>query len=512
LAKPTGTIIISLNKMNKMKKIILPVFMLLILGSCRVNTPDTFMVSHENVSLYPDYTNLTIPKNIAPLNFTIDHDADGYLTKVYTKNGEAFTIHGKHVLFGEKKWKELLSQNKGDTIFFQIFLKKGNNWLKFPVIRNYVAHEPIDNYLSYRLIQPLFNMYDQISIHQRDLTCFNEKTLYNNRIVRTATRGQCVNCHSFQDYNRTGKMQMHFRGYLAGTLITKDKKLEKFNLKNKSTISGGVYPTWHPSLNLIAYSVNSTGQAFHTKDLQKTEVIDKKSDLILYNVEKNEVMKIADDPNYLETFPYWAPDGKSLYYASAKYIPDPDNLDQDILQNFKNIKYDLLKVSFNTQTLEFGEVDTVFNASAIGKSATFPRLSPNGAYLMFTMAEFGNFHIWHKTSDLYLKNIETGETREIKEINSNDTESYHSWSSNGNWVVFSSRRQDGGYTRFYISYFDGKGYFRKPFILPQKDAQFYDQFFKSFNVPEFLIEPVEYSPRDFYKAIKSTSIEVDFAE
>lgn len=131
---------------------------------------------------------------------------------------------------------------------------------------------------------------------------------------------------------------------------------------------------------------------------------------------------------------------------------------------------------------------------------------------MFTMADFGNFHIWHKTSDLYLKNIETGETRDIKEINSNDTESYHSWSSNGNWVYFSSRRQDGGYTRFYISYFDDKGYFHKPFVLPQKYPQFYHQFFKSFNIPEFLIKPVDHSPKDFLKVLKRTSIKAAFAE
>ena len=442
-------------------------FIIFVLVSCNVKIPDDFILSNTSVKICPDYTNLTIPYNITPLNFTIDQDADGYITKVYSNKGVSINIKGKDVLFREDKWKKFISENKGDTIFFQIFLKKGNNWTKYPEFGNYIANEPIDKYLSYRLIPPVFNIYDQISIQQRDLTCFNEKTLYNNRVVSTATRGQCVNCHSFQDYNRTGKMQMHFRGYLPGTLITKDKKLGLFNLKTESTISGGVYPTWHPSLNLIAYSVNSIGQAFHTKDIQKVEVIDRKSDLILYNIEKNEVSKIVSDPNNLETFPYWAPDGNYLYFASADYLPKLDNLEQDVLQNYKNIKYDLLKISFDTQTLEFGEVDTVFKASTIGKSATFPRLSPNGKYLMFTMADFGNFHIWHKTSDLYLKNMETGETRGIKEINSNDTESYHSWSSNGNWVVFSSRREDGGYTRFYISYFDGKGYFDKPFVLYQ---------------------------------------------
>jgi len=495
-----------------MKKLIFPVFLILMFVSCNVKIPNDFVLTNKSVKIYPDYTNLTIPFNIAPLNFTIDQYADGYITKVYSKKGMSINIKGKDVSFRENKWKELLLENKGDTIFFQIFLQKDNEWTKYPAIENYIASEPIDNYLCYRLIEPLFATYDQISIQQRDITCFNKKTLYNSRLVSTDTRGQCINCHSFQDYNRNGKIQMHFRGYLGGTLITNDKKLEKYNLKTDSTISGGVYPTWHPFLNLIVYSVNKIHQNFHTRDKQKTEVQDTQSDLILYNIKKNEVRKIIDGRYALETFPFWAPDGKSLYFASADYIPKLDVITQDLAINYANIKYNLFKISFNTQTLEFGEVDTVFKASAIGKSATFPRLSPNGKYLMFTMADFGNFHIWHKTSDLYLKDMETGETRAIEELNSNETESYHSWSSNGSWVIFSSRRQDGAYTRFYISYFDVKGDFHKPFILPQKDPRFYQQFFKSFNIPEFLIRQVDFSPHDFLKAIKTTSKNVVFAE
>jgi Tol biopolymer transport system component len=495
-----------------MKKLLFPVFLILMFVSCNVKIPDDFILSNKSVKIYPDYTNHTIPYNIAPLNFTIDHDADGYMTKIYSKKGKSINIKGKNVLCREEKWKKLLSENKSDTVFFQIYLQKDNQWTKYLTIENYIASEPIDNYLSYRLIEPLFVIYDQLSINQRDITGFDEKTIYHSNLVATDTRGHCINCHSFQDYNRTGKIQMHFRGYLGGTLITKDRKLEKFNLKTDSTISGGVYPTWHPFLNLIVYSVNKIHQNFHTRDKQKTEVQDTKSGLILYDIRKNEVRKIIDSPYDLETFPYWTPDGKSLYFASADYIPKLDNLSEDLILEYKNIKYNLFKIAFNTQTLQFGEVDTVFKASAIGKSATFPRLSPNGKYLMFTMADFGNFHIWHKTSDLYLKDMETGETRAIEELNSNETESYHSWSSNGSWVIFSSRRQDGAYTRFYISYFDGKGNFHKPFILPQKDPGFYHKFFKSFNIPEFIVRQVDFTPHDFLKAIKTTCNDVIFVE
>jgi len=495
------------------RKLIFFGFFISMLVSCGVQIPDNFRLSSKSVRIYPDYTNLTIPYNIAPLNFTIEESADEYVTRIYSKKGGSIEINGKDVLLKENQWKTLLSENKEDTLFFQIYLHQGDEWIKYPVIKNYIANEPIDSYVCYRLIEPSFATADELSIQQRDLTNFKEKTLYNNRLVMSDTRGgQCINCHSFQDYNRTGNMQLHVRGYLSGTLITKNNRLEKFNLKTDSTISAGVYPAWHPSLDIIAYSVNLIHQNFHTKDDQKVEVQDNKSGLILYDIEKNEVRKIVDARDELETFPYWAPDGKSLYFVAAHYIPKIADLAQDLALNYENIKYDLYKIAFNPPTLEFGKVGTVFKASAIGKSATFPRLSPNGKYLMFTMADFGNFHIWHKTSDLYLMNLETGETREIEEINSKDVESYHSWSSNGSWVIFSSRREDGAYTRLYITRFDGQGNFHKPFVLPQKEPQFNRQFFKSFNIPEFLIEPVDFSPHDFLKAVKRTSKRVVFAD
>ncbi len=494
-----------------MHKVTFPVLFVLIFVSCGTKIPDHCILSSKSIQIYPDYTNLIVPFNICPLNFTIDEQADDYLTRIYSKNGRPINIKSKDVLFDEDQWKTLLSENRNDTLFFEIFLRKGNEWTKYPTIKNVIASEPIDPFLCYRLIEPLFATYDELSIQQRDLTSFKEKTLYNNHLVGTDTRGgQCINCHAFQNYNRTGNMQLHVRGYLSGTLITKNEKFEKFNLKTDSTMSAGVYPAWHPSLNLVAYSVNRIHQNFHTSNKQKTEVQDRQSGLILYHIEKNEVRKIIDSPDHLETFPYWAPDGKSLYFVSAHYIPKIENVAQDMAVNYANIKYNLFKLSFNPQTLEFGKAEPVFSASAIGKSATFPRLSPNGKYLMFTMADYGNFHIWHKTSDLYLKDMETGETRNIEEINSNDTESYHSWSSNGNWIVFSSRQQDGAYTRFYIAYFDGKGNFHKPFVLPQKDPAFYQQFFKSYNIPEFLVTQVDFSPHDFLNAIKKSSKKVTF--
>jgi tricorn protease-like protein len=112
------------------------------------------------------------------------------------------------------------------------------------------------------------------------------------------------------------------------------------------------------------------------------------------------------------------------------------------------------------------------------------------------------FHIWHHDADLWLMDLENGEVRNIEEINSPDTESYHSWSSNGRWVVFSSRRDDGTYTRPFFAHIDKDGHWAKPFELPQADPDYHRQFMKCYNIPEFMKGPVTIKPQDFADVLK----------
>jgi len=110
-------------------------------------------------------------------------------------------------------------------------------------------------------------------------------------------------------------------------------------------------------------------------------------------------------------------------------------------------------------------------------SVSFPRISPDGKFALVCMSKYGNFTIWHQESDLYFVNIATKQMSK-PDLNSPQSESFHSWSSNGRWIVFSSRRIDGRFTRPYISYFDEQGTAHKPFVLPQKDPDFYLTFFE----------------------------------
>ena len=141
-------------------------------------------------------------------------------------------------------------------------------------------------------------------------------------------------------------------------------------------------------------------------------------------------------------------------------------------------------------------------------SISLPRVSPDGRWLMFAMANYGVFHIWHEDSDLYLLDLQDGSWRALDEINSTLPESYHSWSSTGEWVAFTSRRDDAHYTRVYFAHHNGDGTFSKPFALPMKNPRWSTFFMYSFNVPEFTVQDIPYTARDLATLVRDTETQV----
>lgn len=171
----------------------------------------------------------------------------------------------------------------------------------------------------------------------------------------------------------------------------------------------------------------------------------------------------------------------------------------------------MLRVSFDANTHKFGtEADTILSSAKTKMSISFPRVSPDGRFILFCMSAYGNFTIWHRESDLCLIDLVTGSMAK-PDINSDQTESYHSWSSNGHWIVFSSRRINGLYTMPFFSYFEGDGHFSKPFLLPQGNPLFYDLFMKSFNVPEFATSEISLNPRILADIAKKEAEKTTFA-
>jgi dipeptidyl aminopeptidase/acylaminoacyl peptidase len=241
-------------------------------------------------------------------------------------------------------------------------------------------------------------------------------------------------------------------------------------------------------------------QFFHAVPGKRIEVFDSESDIILYDEKTNQISLPAElnTKENFETFPAWSPDGKYLYYCSAA--------GKDV-NEYNQVKYSLMRIRYDVVSNSFGDTDTLFSAPGNDKSVSFPRISPDGNWLIMTISDYGNFSIWHKEADLYLINLTSGKVSRLS-LNSDQTESYHSWSHNGNWIVFSSRRDDGQYTRPYIAFFGKQdGSSSKPFLLPQRDPDFYTTCLKAFNLPELVSGKVPLSPRNFQKLFQSKSIE-----
>lgn len=498
--------------MKQMIKYSLIALCVVLAASCSLSLPSQYVSTGTAPTIYPDYTDVTIPCNIAPLVFNIEDEADEYVTRL-SCGAEELLFAGSEVAPSLEEWQKLIVAATGSEIKAEVFTSIKGKWRAYEPFTIKVSPDTIDNYISYRLIPPSYVAYERLNISQRNVTNYDESIIYNNMLVTREPEGQCINCHAYKNH-RTDNMQFHVRQYKGGTLFVHNGAMRKVNMATDSTLSAGVYPAFNPRYDVVAYSVNKTGQIFHTKSSNKIEVQDAASDIILFDPVNFTVTNVANDSTRLEVFPWWSPDGRTLYYCSSELpvrYPGQDIIDAEV-RRYKDIKYSVLRREWNPETHEFSKADTVFNAAKMGKSATFPRISPDGKYLLFAMAEYGCFHIWHQDADLYIMNLETGDYWPLEAANSQYAESYHSWSSTGRWILFASRRDDTNYSRPYIAHVDADGKAEKAFLLPQETSDYYKFFDRSYNVPEFMIEPVKISPQQFAEVIKGDAEKVKYVQ
>lgn len=465
------------------KKSIHACFLLLLaawgMASCS-GLPPAGRTLERKPPVFPDYTDVTIPYNIAPLHFKLADSCDyeqAYATfeaegkqtvKVKAQNGQ-FAV-------SRTAWKKLMDGAAGQTLRVTVTVRTNGEWVAYAPFHWPVAQEPADPYIVYRLIEPGYEVWNEMGIYQRHLENFRESAIVTNR----QTQFNCMNCHSFC-MQHPEKMLFHMREGFPCTVLIDGDRMEKLNTKTDQTLSALVYPSWHPSGRYVAFSVNNTKQTFHTTSRNRIEVFDLASDVVVYDVEKHEIITVPElsSPEAFETFPAFSPDGRTLFFCSSDTFGMPEE--------YASVKYSLCSIPFDPERRGFGtQVDTLFHAGRHQKSVSFPRVSPDGKFLMFTLAGYGTFSIWHRDADLYLLNLSDGSVNPLDALNSDEVESYHSWSSNSRWVVFSSRRMDGLYTRPYLAHINADGVASKPFLLPQKDVDFYRYFMKSCNIPEFV--------------------------
>lgn len=458
----------------------------------------------------PDYAGSVIPPNIAPLNFVIQEEGTGFFVRIYSETGNPIEAYSRKpkIMIPMNAWHKLLDANRGRHLNMDIYVesragssssKRGNTrWSRFQTITAQVAREDIDTFIVYRKIHPVHGTWRNMGIYQRNLSGFDESTVLNNGDFENG----CVNCHTFCG-NHAEKMLIGIRSkdYGSSALLVEGDRVHKIGTKLG-------YTSWHPSGKVAVFSVNKVRQFFHSAASEVREVIDFDSLMAYYQVNSKTVKttKVLAQKNRLETYPAWSADGRYLYFCSAPITWS----NRDIVpESYDQIKYDLVRTSYDIDSDRWGPLESVLSARDTNLSILLPRISPDGRWLLFCMCDYGCFPVYQHSSDLYMMDLEearqTGEYKYRRlDINSDKSESWHSWSSNSRWIAFSSKRDSGVFTRIYIAYVDTNGKVYKPIRLPQKDPTYYDSCLWTYSVPEFIIEPVKVTKEKLGRVVRGS--------
>ena len=442
--------------------------------------------------IYPDYKDVTIPANIAPLNFRYAMPDLKKVRTTFAWGGKSVTLKGVEVEWRLAAWKKFISGAAGQTVTVQAEAvvdgeKISDSWSIF------VSEDLMDGYLTYRLIEPSYQMFNEVSIMERCVENFDETVICDYSI----TDNSCMNCH-IHGQSRGDYSLYYIRGRKGGAILNQDGKLRKLTLNAPGMLSGTVYGELHPDGRFGVFSTNVILPSFHAVAGKRMEVYDSASDLTVADFERNEMINLQHvaRPDKFETFPCFSADGKSVFYCVADTLPVPDRL--------MELRYDLVRADFDSSNGHIGEqVDTVWSGSAHNASVCHPKASPDGRWLLFTVADYGTFPLFHTECMLFLTDLDTGEVRPLDEIKGDKSDSYHSWSSNSRWFVFASKRGDGQYGKPYFCHLDSEGNTTKPFVLPQKSSRFYTYNLKSFNVPDMGDASTGMTLRDARRMFKS---------
>ena len=449
--------------------------------------------------IYPDYRDVTIPTNIAPLNFLLREDCEALQVEV---EGLTLNARGHQAVFDIDDWRELMEHAVGKQVSVTITALVKGHWLQYKPFTWTVVADKLDPYLTYRLIEPDYEIWNHVQIEQRCVENFETSAIAHYEQLQN----RCMNCHTYASQSPELSM-MYVRGQGGGAILNRKGQLQKLN------IPGSVYFGFSPSGRYIVYSTQNIIPAFHSQPSKRLEVFDAHSNVYVADLEHQRIISspLLADSLKMETFPTFSPDGRYIYYCAADSVSLPSDIHR--------LQYSLVRIPFDEATGRIGtQVDTlVYSSSTLHPqpstpktSVCHPRISPDGHHLLYTVADYGTFPIWHPEADLQMMDLKTGRIDTLALVNSPKSDTYHSWSSNSRWFVFASKRDDGLYGKPYFCYVDRNGKAHKPFCLPQRHPDFYDNCLKSFNAPELGRGPLPFSVDDVAKAMQLPPI--DFRE
>jgi hypothetical protein len=186
----------------------------------------------------------------------------------------------------------------------------------------------------------------------------------------------------------------------------------------------------------------------------------------------------ADDPKFVQTDGVWSPDGKYIVFARAEAKAPRERGQPAALHALDEyetqIKYDLYRIPFNDG--KGGVAEPIAGASGNGMSNNFPKVSPDGKWIVFVQCKNGQ--LMRPDSQLYIVPASGGAARRMR-ANTSLMNSWHSFSPNGRWMVFSSKARSP-YTQMYLTHIDADGNDSPAILIDNTTAAN-----RAVNIPEF---------------------------
>ena len=195
--------------------------------------------------------------------------------------------------------------------------------------------------------------------------------------------------------------------------------------------------------------------------------------LAVYDTQTKKIHELpgANDPNFVQSNAVWTPDDKYIIFARAKALPYPEkdpkhesiitdaSITADFVSGKKDFKYDLYKIPFNDGN--GGKAEPIAGASGNGKSNYFPSVSPDGKWIVYCQAD--NYMMLRPDSRLYIVPANGGDARKLK-CNLPNLNSWHDWSPNGKWLVFTSKSLSK-FTDLFLTHIDSEGNASVPVLV-----------------------------------------------
>ena len=309
----------------------------------------------------------------------------------------------------------------------------------------------------------------------------------------------CGNCHSFSRDGGVLGLDVDYgndKGAYAVLPVSKEMVLDDEKIitwsdyrRNDGDATYGLLSQISPDGRHVISTVKDRAVFVATPDIQFSQLFfPVKGILVFHDRETGEFKPLpgADDPAYVQSNPTWSPDGQYVVFARSKAYHKASAADpRGVLLNEKDVpefverrepfKFDLYRVPFNDG--KGGKAEPIEGASHNGMSNYFAKFSPDGQWIVFCKAK--DFMLLMPDSELFIIPAAGGEARRLR-ANTPLMNSWHSFASNGRWLVFSSKAYTP-YTQLFLTHIDEEGNSTPPVVLERFTAKD-----RAANIPEFV--------------------------